>query len=300
MITFEHSNYFYSMRVILFVVLLVTGALYANGQEGYFIKSKDQTAIFIEEKGSGTPVVLLSGGPGLNPDYVYPIHEFLSKHVRSIILHQRGTGKTIMPKIDSTTLSLEKYVEDLEALREKLQVKKLILVGQSWGGMLSMEYCSRHPDHVEKLIFVGSGSPSMNFGNYFSDNIQMRLRPEDLTEKPGLKQIWAGYFFDREAALTSKAAIDFTKVSGQPGINKIMVADYAAKEKLRMANLKKYKGQAFVIQGYQDPVGFAGYEIKSVIPQAELLFVNKSGHFPWLEKEGTQKQFYELLKKALK
>lgn len=288
------------MKKILLGLVVFISSFHAIAQEGYFIKSKDQTDIFIEEKGSGTPVVLLSGGPGLNPGYVYPIHEQLSKQFRSIILHQRGTGKTVMAKIDSTTLSLEKYIEDLEALRNHLQLKKLILIGQSWGGMLSLEYCSRLPNHVEKLILVGSGSPSMNFGNYFSDNIQMRLRPEDLTEKAGLKRIWTGYFFDRESALASKAAIDFTKVNGQPGINSIMVGDYAAKESQRLANLKKYKGPAIVIQGYQDPVGFAAYEIKSVIPQAELLFVKQSGHMPWFEKESTQKQFYDFLIAALK
>jgi proline iminopeptidase len=288
------------MRVKFIGLLIFFTSLQAFAQEGYFIKSKDQTDIFIEEKGTGTPVVLLSGGPGLNPFYVYPIHEQLSKHFRSIILHQRGTGKTVMAKIDSTTLSLDKYVEDLEALRNHLQAKKLILIGQSWGGMLSMEYCSRYPDKVEKLVLVGSGSPSMNFANYFSDNIQMRLRPEDLAEKSGLKRNWIGYFFDRESGLASKAAIDFTKISGQPGINSIMVGDYAAKEKQRLANLKKYKGPAYVIQGYQDPVGFAAYEIKSVIPQAELLFVKQSGHLPWFEKESTQKQFYDFLIKALK
>jgi len=287
------------MRIRLIGLLLFISTISVLAQEGYFIKSKDQTAIFIEEKGTGTPVILLSGGPGLNPDYVYPIHEFLSKNFRSIILHQRGTGKTIMPKIDSTTLSLEKYIEDLEALRSELKLKKLILIGQSWGGMLSMEYCAQNPEKVEKLVFVGSGSPSMKFVNYFSDNIQMRLRPEDLAEKPGMKQIWPGYFFDREAALKSKAAIDFSKIHGQAGINKIMVADYAAKEKQRMINLKKYKGPAFIIQGYQDPVGFAAYDIKSLIPQSQFLFIEQSGHFPWLEKESTQKHFYENLMKAL-
>ncbi|RVU25552.1 hypothetical protein EOJ36_03810 [Sandaracinomonas limnophila] len=78
-----------------------------------------------------------------------------------------------------------------------------------------------------------------------------------------------------------------------------MVADYAAKEKQRMINLKKYKGPAFIIQGYQDPVGFAAYDIKSVIPQSQFLFIEQSGHFPWLEKESTQKHFYENLMKAL-
>lgn len=283
-----------------FTILIVFVSFHARAQKGYFIKSKDQTPIYIEEKGAGKPVVLLSGGPGLNPNYVYPIHENLSTQVRSIILHQRGTGKTVMPTIDSLSLSLDKYVEDLEALRMHLGVKKLILIGQSWGGMLSMEYCSRYPEKVEKLILVGSGSPSMNFANYFSDNINGRLLPEDLQEKPGLKRIWPGYFFDRSAAMNSKAKTDFSTINGQPGINKIMVSDYAAKEEKRLLNLKKYKGQAFIIQGYQDPVGFAAYEIKTHIPQASLLFVKQSGHFPWLEKESAQKQFFDYLSTALK
>ena len=287
------------MKIQLIGLFVVISFVAAFGQEGSFIKSNDQTDIFIEEKGTGTPVVLLTGGPGLNPFYVYPVHEMLSKKYRSIILHQRGTGKTLMSKIDSTTLSLDKYLEDLEALRNHLQVKKMILIGQSWGGMLSMEYCSRFPGQVEKLVLVGSDSPSMNILNYFSDNMQMRLRPEDLSEQSGMKRNWLGYFFDREAGLASRAAIDFAKISGQPGINSIMLADYAAKEKQRLANLVKYKGPAFVIQGYQDPAGFAAFEIKSVIPQAELLFIKQSGHLPWYEKESTQKQFYAYLLKAL-
>ncbi len=287
------------MNKILIGLLLLLSSFHVFAQDGYFIKSKDQTDIFIEDKGTGKPVVILSGGPGLNPNYVYPIHENLSANFRSIILHQRGTGKTVMAKIDSTTLSLEKYIEDLEALRVKLKVDKLILIGQSWGGMLSMEYCSRYPEKVEKLVLVGSGSPSMNFASYFSDNINGRLLPEDLVEKPGMKRIWPGYFYDRASAMASKASTDFTKLSGQPGINKIMVGDYAAKEKQRLANLGNYKGEAYVIQGHQDPVGFAAYEIKSAIPQAKLLFVSQSGHFPWLEKETTQKQFFEYLNKSL-
>jgi proline iminopeptidase len=285
----------------LFIGILILFPICQSfGQKGYFIKSADQSDIYIEEKGSGKPVILLSGGPGLNPNYVYPIHENLSTKYRSIILHQRGTGKTVMPKIDSLSLSLDKYVEDLEALRIHLKANKLILIGQSWGGMLSMEYCSRYPEKVEKLVLLGSGSPSMNFTNYFSDNITSRLLPEDLLEKRDLKGIWPGYFYDRSSALASKAATDFSKMQGQPGINKIMVGDYAAKEKKRLSHLKKFKGQAIVIQGYQDPVGFAAYEIKSIITQAQLLFIRESGHFPWLEKENTRKQFYEFLHNSLK
>jgi proline iminopeptidase len=288
------------MKKIVFGLLILLATFRSFGQQGYFIKSADQTNIYIEEKGSGKPVILLAGGPGLNPNYIYPIYDKLSLSNRSIILHQRGTGKTVMPKIDSLSLSLDTYVEDLEALRIHLKLNKLILIGQSWGGMLSMEYCSRYPEKVEKLVLLGSGSPSMNFLNYFSDNILSRLFPEDLSGESDLKSIWPGYFFDRSSGMASKATTDFSKMEGQPGINNIMVNDYAAKEEKRISNLRNFKGQAFVIQGYQDPVGFAAYEIKSVIPQAQLLFVSQSGHFPWLEKESARKQFFEYLKNSLK
>ena len=58
------------MKKFVFGLVLFTTALQSFGQEGYFIKSKDQTDIFIEEKGTGKPVIILSGGPGLNPNYV--------------------------------------------------------------------------------------------------------------------------------------------------------------------------------------------------------------------------------------
>ena len=68
-----------------FTILIVFVSFHARAQKGYFIKSKDQTPIYIEEKGAGKPVVLLSGGPGLNPNYVYPIHENLSTDRKSVV-----------------------------------------------------------------------------------------------------------------------------------------------------------------------------------------------------------------------
>ena len=47
----------------------------------------------------------------------------------------------------------------------------MTLIGHSWGGMLSMEYASRHPDRVDKLILLGPGGPTDKFSSYFSDNM---------------------------------------------------------------------------------------------------------------------------------
>ena len=152
--------------------------------------------------------MLLSGGPGLNSDYLNPIWEKLSSNFRCIVMDQRGTGKSIVPSVDSTSMSMANYVNDLEALREHLKLGEIIFIGHSWGGMLAMEYTAIRPDNVKQLILVGSGGPSANFFSYFGDNIFMRLHESDFHEmslldslkKSNLSAICPGYFFDRNMA----------------------------------------------------------------------------------------------------
>ena len=50
---------------------------------------------------------------------------------------------------------MEAQVADLDAVRAKLGLEKIALVGDSYGGLLSMAYASSHPEHVAKLYAVG-------------------------------------------------------------------------------------------------------------------------------------------------
>jgi proline iminopeptidase len=144
----------------LFFLLWITLSVNSYAQVGYYITSEDQTGLYVEEYGTGKPVVLLSGGPGLNPVLLEALWENLSQDYRTIILHQRGTGKSFVQTVDSTSMSMDNYVNDLEALRKHLALEKITIAGHSWGGMLAMEYPSKRPERTEKLILLSSGGPT--------------------------------------------------------------------------------------------------------------------------------------------
>lgn len=99
---------------------------------------------------------------------------------RKIFLEQRGTGRSRPETLQPADMTLQTVVADLEALRQHLKLERLFLVGHSWGGMLAMAYGAAHPDHVDRLILIDSGGPTLEFTTRFDDNLRARLRPEDL------------------------------------------------------------------------------------------------------------------------
>lgn len=270
----------------------------ANAQEGSFDSGGVQ--LHYTSAGTGTPIVLLSGGPGLDIDYVLPVAEFLPSGYRSIAFEQRGTGRSRPQAFDAATLTLHTVVEDLEALRVQLQQERLCLLGHSWGGMLAMAYAAAHPDRVDRLILVDSGGPTLEFTQWFGDNIEARLRPEDVelrdhwqaAAKKGvdadkvalesLKAIVPGYFFDRKAGLAF--ASTFQDGQYHIDVNEGLFADMGTHYDLR-DGLKNLKKPVLIIHGHQDPMGDKTAEdIRALIAGSTLVYIDRCGHFPWLEQ----------------
>lgn len=293
--------------LVLFVLLSLGGK--AIGQNSYNVKSKDGVAIHVTEYGSGKPVVLLSGGPGFNPGYLEPLWKNLPGY-RCIVPDQRGTGQSVGLNIDTVSMTVANYVEDLEAIREHLNLTKLTLVGHSWGGMLGMAYAAKYPTHLERLVLLGSGGATEKFFAYFGSNIGMRLYPEDKRDQEAakgsyvlsLRAIWPGYFYSRERALVTRFAIDSALVNNNSRlIYKYVIGNYKKTSAERVRALQNYRNPVYVIQGRQDPVGESTvYETKSYLPQTRIDFIEECGHLPWLESDKAAGEFYRLLNSALK
>ena len=94
---------------LLFILTCFTFSL--NGQKVDSFISQDGSQIFFQEFGdTGETIVLLSGGPGLNPYYLEPLYNELKKKYRCILLHQRGTGKSILNEINEESINVQKYI----------------------------------------------------------------------------------------------------------------------------------------------------------------------------------------------
>jgi proline iminopeptidase len=105
----------------------------------------------INGEGDKTPVLLLHGGPGSSSFNLEPLKE-LSQDRPVIFLDQLGCGRSTRIT-DTTLMTIEKNVEQLEQVRKALKLDNFYLYGHSWGTMLGMDYYVKYPKGIQGLIF---------------------------------------------------------------------------------------------------------------------------------------------------
>jgi proline iminopeptidase len=104
--------------------------------------------------GTGTPMVLVHGGPGAGSYYLKPF-EAIGDDRPIIRYDQLGAGKSDR-LTDTTLMVIPRFVEELDSLRRALKIDKWIVNGHSWGTVVALEYYKAHPDHVAGIVFGGS------------------------------------------------------------------------------------------------------------------------------------------------
>lgn len=248
---------------------------------------------------TGSYALILGGGPGSTVDYMKPIADTLSRYYRCIMLEQRGTGRSILPKYDSTTINMDVYVQDIEALRKHLKIKKFILIGNSWGSMLSFLYAANYLNNTAAVISLGSGPITNEYANVFDDNFRMRLLPHEkeirdiwreklkdssLFLKANFERDKAGlpaYYYNRATGLKAAMAAQLTDVNYY-----VSTAFGKAHPKFDLRPLlTKITAPVLLVQGRQDVAGEANiYETHLLIKHSVLKFINRCGHIPWEEK----------------
>jgi proline iminopeptidase len=111
--------------------------------------------IYMEQCGNpdGIPVVVLHGGPGggCSP----AMRRYFDPAVyRVILFDQRGCGRS-RPHAAVKNNTTWHLVDDIEAIRDALEIDTWIVFGGSWGATLSLIYAQTHPDHVSQLVLRG-------------------------------------------------------------------------------------------------------------------------------------------------
>jgi len=105
--------------------------------------------------GSGKiPVLLLHGGPGFNHDYLDCMESFLPEAGFTMYYYdQLGCGNSDRPE-DESLWNLGRYLEEVEEVREGLGLTDFVLLGHSWGGMLTIEYALKHQQdgHLRGIV----------------------------------------------------------------------------------------------------------------------------------------------------
>lgn len=101
----------------------------------------------------GVPALFLHGGPGSGTESGQR-RFFDPAFYRIVLFDQRGAGRSRphASLVDNTTWHL---VEDIEKLRQHLEVDRWLVFGGSWGSTLALAYAQTHPERVRALVLRG-------------------------------------------------------------------------------------------------------------------------------------------------
>jgi proline iminopeptidase len=128
--------------------------------------------------GSGPHTLLMvHGGPGCPSRYLRDSHEGLvERGFRLVTWDQLGCGESACDG-EPSLWRLDRFVEEVEAVRDGLDLGDVHILGQSWGGVLGLEYLLSHPGSVRTFIAANTAFdlPAMELG--------FRRRKQDLGEE---------------------------------------------------------------------------------------------------------------------
>jgi L-proline amide hydrolase len=101
------------------------------------------------------PLLCLHGGPGAPHDYLEPLGAMAATGRRVIFYDQLGAGNSDHPH-NPSLWTVPLFVEELGVVRQALGLERVHILGQSWGGMLGMEYALTQPPGLVSLIVADS------------------------------------------------------------------------------------------------------------------------------------------------
>jgi proline iminopeptidase len=278
--------------------LLLTSNLYAQYQ-------KTESAgidIYYRIFGEGEPLLIIGGGPGDASDRYLSLCDLLSADHQCIMPDQRGTGKSTPAIYDSTTISVALTLEDFEAVRKNLGLKKWNVLGFSYGGYLASLYAQNYPESVSSLVLLGSSGLNTNFFGHFRDNIRSRMQATDqakydywadsarYAQNPThalaeiIRAMMPGYFYDRTKSLIVSEAIKDTDFDIN-GMGRWIWYD-VRKNDLDLAKMTpEFNGSVLILHGRQDPLGESVAQLLlTYYKNSKLVFVEKAGHYSWIEQ----------------
>ena len=128
------------------------------------------------EEPAKLPLLCLHGGPGAPHDYLEPLEAMAATGRRVIFYDQLGCGNSDHPH-DPSLWTLDLFLEELGVFIRALGLDRIHLLGQSWGGMLAMEYALTRPVGLVSLI-LASTSASIPQWMAEANRLRAELPPE--------------------------------------------------------------------------------------------------------------------------
>ncbi len=250
----------------------------------------DGDLIWTVRQGVGAlAVVLCHGGPGAY-DTLGPVADMIDDLAVVYRYDQRGGGRS--DRVGPYTV--ERFVEDLDAVRRHYGIERWVVGGHSAGANLALRYAMAHPSRVIGLIYLNGTGLERGW-----------------VDKDGVRHDWGDYHLACEAKLSTRQRLSLESLTDREARREIISqADYYDPESViqkqvyerypinmeanetlgHMADAThvpeagKLKMPALIVHGEGDPRPLEPVKrLAGTLPDARLHVIEKMGHYPYLE-----------------
>lgn len=281
------------MKTVLATVLLAASA-FSQATGKAHTPDVDLAYYTFGTRTAAIPIIAANGGPGLSHAYMVQndLWQQLGKRRFVVLYDQRGTGGS-KPVAAAAAMSMDAQVADLEAVRAALHLERFALLGDSYGGFLSIAYASAHPEHIAKLILSDSPSAAMKdmvhvLPQVFPDIEQeaaaesKAIADPDDAARAGMRNHFRMIFYSPE--LRDRYMAHMGDLGYEPGVARAVSG--AARREDYTAKLAGFHFPTLVLTGRFDMnvAPLTAWTLAHEIPGAKLVFFEKSGHLPAYEE----------------
>ena len=266
---------------------------------GHFVKGK-------------TPLIVVHGGPGFSHHYLLPLIDLADE--RPVILYdQLDSGHSDRPN-DPANWTIERFVLEIDNIREALGLDRVLVFGNSWGGTVAAEYAISQPAGLAAVVL---SSPLISTKRWIADNTAYRNNLPDNVKKTLDKH-------EAEGTIESQEYMDAVMVFYNRHLNRmnpwpeelnrsfevfnpnLYVTMWGNTEFNATGTLKDYDATdrlsriqvpvLFTCGEYDESTPAANKYFASLVPKAEVEVIPNASHTAFLEQ---RKQYIEVVRRFL-
>lgn len=262
-----------------------------------FVGTDDGCQLWTASAGAGPPIVLCHGGPGLW-DYLAPAAEMVEDAFTVHRWDQRGGGRSGV----APPYTMQRFVDDLDAVRTHFGYDRWIVGGHSWGASLALEYALQYPTRTRALLYLsGTGLGLQWKPHYYAERLkrlaaagadkrweELGSRARSLEEERELCLLtWMTDYADISIGRADAAGMLSGGFVPNYEVNRLLMAEHNARDEQAM--IERCRGldvPTLVVHGATDPrPASAVQSLVEALPDARLEVLEFAGHLPWVEQD---------------
>lgn len=317
----------YSIVLVFITILFLIGCnLDSNNHQSHLSKEVENPdrnvsieyilsqgdSIFLRSVGSGPPILIIHGGPGMDHSYLLPHMDELADSYQLVYYDQRASGRSEI-NVDSTTVSMKGFLMDMESIREHFNFDRWHVMGHSWGGLLGMCYALEYEERLHSLVLINSTAASTELQEQEQELLAGRESEEDRKAREAIIQSSAfrngetSAYEDLYRLIFSKefynqSYIDSLVLDFQPGFavsgSKLRFLSKDFSDVDLSERLQDMDVPTLILYGEHDVQSTtSGPSLAKQIPENAFIVLEKTGHFPFVE---SKEVFFQTVRAFLK